>query len=243
MRKLLGLVAAASLWTGISAPGHAAVSFFNTQASFQSALTGSFTLVNLDAAPLAAFPSGYAVEDPGPAAAFAALGIDFVGFNANVFANNDGQTPTTDRDRLIENGTGNGGSITINFLTPVNGVGGLSNILGNGDGGFINAFSGENLGGALVGSIGFGRNAQIAGAENGFGGLVSTDLIRSVQFTCDHNADLRCGVYDIQFGTVGTNNAIPEPAGWVLLIAGFALIGGRLRRHRHVPVGPLLART
>jgi PEP-CTERM motif len=241
MRNTLRL-AAAIFTLGFAGPASAAVTLFTTQASFQAALTGSFTLVNLDAAPLSAFPSGYAVEDAGPAAAFAALGIDFVGFNANVFAGQNGQTPTN-RDRLIENGTGNGGTITINFLTPVNGIGGLSNILLDGDGGFIRAFSGQNLGGTLIGSVGFGRNAQIAGAENGFGGLVSTDLISSVQFTCTHNADLRCGVYDIQFGTVGANNVIPEPRSWAMLIAGLGLVGWSLRRRRRPTSVPSLDQT
>lgn len=215
----------------LTAPAGAAVTLYTTQGSFQSALTGSFTLVNLDAAPLNAFASGYRVDDAGPAAAFAALGIDFVSFNPRVLAGQNGQTPTN-RDRLIENGANNGGLITINLLTPANGIGGLSNILSDGDGGFIRAFSGANLGGTFLGSVAFGRNAALAGAENGFGGLISTDLIGSVQFTCDHNGDLRCGVYDIQHGTVAAGNVVPEPGVWALMILGFGFVGWRLRRQR-----------
>jgi hypothetical protein len=29
------------------------------------------------------------------------------------------------------------------------------------------------------------------------------------------------------------NNAVPEPASWALMIAGFALVGGAIRRRQH----------
>jgi hypothetical protein len=87
---------------------------YTNQATFESQLTGDFTLVNLDAPPLNAFASGYRVEDPLPAAAFLTLGIDFFGFNARVIAGQNFQTPTN-RDRLIANGTGNGGVLALNF--------------------------------------------------------------------------------------------------------------------------------
>ena len=203
------------------ATASAATITYTNQALFEAQLGGDFTLVNLDAPPLSAFSSGYRVEDPLPAAAFLGLGIDFFGFNAQVLAGQNGQTPTN-RDRLLAHGAGNGGLIAVNFVDPVNGIGAFSN---NIDFGRIRAFSALDLGGTFLGQVQFGPGA--------FGGLTSDILIGSAQFTCDFNADLRCGVYDIQFGTFDADaTAVPEPTSLLLVTTGAAGLFAKAKQRR-----------
>lgn len=209
----------------LAAPSQAAVTFYTSQSAFQSALAGSFTLVELndnddpsdpnelgDFGPVTA-TNGYRVEDTGPAAAFLGLGIDFVAVNAQVVL----RSP----NRMIANGNGFDGNIQVNFVNPVNGIGAFSNAI---DFGRVRAFSEANLGGTFLGQQQFGPGS--------FGGLTSTIPINSVEFTCDFNTDLKCGVYDIQFGTFAADAAVPEPGTWALMILGFGLVGWQLRRQR-----------
>lgn len=226
-----GALALTALSIGLSAPAVAATTTYGVQGNFQAALDGSFKLINLDNAPYSSNPSGYELSDV--AAALLADNLVSIGFDADVVSGQNGQTPT-DRDWLIAHGDGNTSGtpfhIAFNFVTPVNGVGALSNILGNGDGGRIRIFSGSNLSGFL-GEVNFGLGTGV----DGFGGITSTDLIRSVEFTCDFNSDLRCGVYDIQFGAFAVGDPIPEPGSWALMILGFGLAGAALRSVRSTP--------
>jgi hypothetical protein len=214
----------------VGANAEAATTSYGVQANFQSAVTNSFKLINLDAAPYSSNPSGYRLSDV--ASSLLSDGLVSVGYNATVLAGQNGQTPTN-RDWLITNGsTFSGGQpahIAFNFVGSVNGVGAYSNILGNSDGGRVRIFSGANLGGTLLGEVSFGLGAS----PDGFGGIVSTTAIGSVEVTCDFNADMACGVYDLQFGALA--NAVPEGPTWALMIAGFGLAGISLRR-RHAGV-------
>jgi len=220
MAKLRTVCIATLLLCATAGGAGAATVAYTSQSDFQAAFPGSFRLVNLDAPPLSGFPSGYHVEDAGPAAAFAAQGIDFFGFDAQVFDEQNYQTPT-DRDWLIFNGNGFGGEIGVNFATPVYGVGALANVL---DFGRIRLFSGADLSGSFIDEVQFG--------PGGFGGLTSTGPIGSAQFTCDFNEDLKCGVFDIQFGTAP---AVPEPRTWALMLCGLGLVGAALRWRRSKP--------
>ena len=184
---MLGLVLIAAASTA-----SAAITTYSDQATFEASLTGSFSLANLDDQPLVSFVPPYNVEDAGPAAAFATLGIDFQTFNPLVVSGQAFQILVPGRDRLIINGASSstGGNIIIDLIDPVDGVGAWSNL---GDGGRIRAFSGPGLSGTFLGEA-----DMLSGA---FGGLISTDPIRSVEITCDFNFDLICGVIDIQHGT------------------------------------------
>lgn len=216
MRFVSMFAAAAVLLTGGSAA--AAVVTYSDQSSFQAALDGSYTLVNFDT--LGGFAAGYRLDDVGPAAALAALGVDSVGLNALVAGGQDFQTPTA-RDRIILNGAAFGGQIAFDFASPVNGVGAFSN---NIDYGRIRLFSGTGLTGTFLGEAQFGPGA--------FGGISSVVGARSAQFTCDFNEDKACGVYDLQFGTFASTGGVPEPTTWALAIIGFGLAGARLRHRR-----------
>ena len=212
-------LAAVLAFTCAQAASAATVSYTD-QAAFEAALNGSHTLVNLDAAPLGAFPSGYRLDDAAPAAALLSLGLDSIGLNAQVVDNQNFQT-VTDRDRLIINGQAVGGQIAFNFTDEVNGVGAFSNDI---DFGRVRLFSESNLGGVLLGEAQFG--------PGGFGGITSDALIRSVQFTCDFNQDLTCGVFDIQFGVFADSSAVPEPATWAMMLIGFGTVGYSMRRRK-----------
>ena len=218
MRIVSVFAAVAALVAGGSAS--AAVVSYNNQAAFQAALDGSHTLVNFDT--LGGFAAGYRLDDAGPAAALAALGVDSVGLNAQVAGGQDFQTPTA-RDRIILNGAAFGGHIAFDFASAVNGVGAFSN---NIDYGRIRLFSGTGLTGTFLGEAQFGPGA--------FGGVTSDVGARSAQFTCDFNGDKACGVYDLQFGTFAATAAVPEPATWALTISGFGLAGAALRRRRSI---------
>lgn len=216
---IFALVAAAA----VAGPASAAVVTYGSQAGFQSAFDGGFTLVNFDT--LGGLPAGYRLDDPAAAAALASLGVDSVGLNAQVLGGQDFQTPTV-RDRIIANGDFFGGLVAFDFASAVNGVGAYSNTI---DFGRIRAFSGAGLTGTFLGEVQFGPGA--------FAGLTSDVAIRSVQFTCDFNADLACGVYDVQFGTFATGiTPVPEPATWALMILGFGLAGAGLRRRSTVGI-------
>lgn len=213
-------IAAAALTFSCSA-AQATVVGYNSQAAFQGALPVGYTLVNLDVAPYIAYAPGYHVEDTAPAASFLAAGIDFFGYNAWV-ANGQNFQTVLDRDRLLIHGAGAGGEITINFTTPVNGIGAYSNQV---DFGRIRLFSGANLTGTFLGEVPFG-----AGGSGSFGGMTSTQAIGSAHFTCDGDYDLYCGVYDMQFGRFAA--AVPEPSSWAMMITGVGTIGGTMRRRR-----------
>jgi len=217
--KTIAMIKAGMLIIGLamSTQSFSSVISYSGETTFQNALTGEFTLINLDSPPLSSYASGYRVEDAAPSANFASLGIDFINVNAQVVDGQGYQIPKAGRDRLIFNGTGFDGNIAFNLLSPVNGIGAWSNLI---DGGVIKAYDGLGLSGNLIGTAALGAGS--------FGGLISSNSVRSVEITCDFNSDLKCGVFDIQFGTV---SSVPVPAAiWLFSSGLLALIGfGRNR--------------
>ena len=208
---------------GLSISYAASVPYYN-EASFQLALD-TYTLLNLDAAPFDTFGDPYNVQDAGPAAAFLAAGIS--GFDANhqVLAGNDIQMLKPDRDRLILNGSGFGvGDMVISFTTPVNGIGAWTNAHPSfgPDGGEIIAYDSDGL---EIGRVAFGQSPA---TEGGFSGLISDQAIASAEITCTFDSDLKCGVYDIQFGT----SIIPIPPAIWLFGTGFIGLIGVARRKK-----------
>lgn len=215
MRHTYRTVVGAIALLALASPGAATavVTTYTDEGLFQAALTGSFTLANLDAAPLNG-DDVVPVNDP----EFLSLGVDMQ-TATTVIGGQAFQIVKPGRDRLLLNGFRTpdpADDVAFDFVTAQNGIGIWSNAL---DGGTISAFSDIGLGGVLVGTASVG--------SGGFGGLVSMDLIRSVRISCDFDSDFRCGLYDLQFGAnpPGGPDPVPAPAALPLLVSGLGLMG------------------
>ena len=92
----------------------------------------------------------------------------------------------------------------------------------SGDGGTIQLYDGLNGTGNLIGQVQFGTGN---GWPSPFGGITSTEEIRSAIFTCDFDGDLKCGVIDPTFGAV-----VPIPAAVWLFGSALGLLGWARRR-------------
>lgn len=185
-----------------ASPVRATVITTNSEAAFQSSFSG-FTLVNLDSTTLSGYGSLGAANG-----ALGLLGLQSVGFDAAIAGGQAYQIAKPGRDRLILNGFGFGGEVAFDFDNDVFGVGALSNFI---DYGRIRAFSGTGLSGDFIG--------EVTMSAGGFGGLISSQAIRSIEVTCDFNGDLACGVYDLQFSSQ-PSSSVPAP-----LSVGYLLLG------------------
>lgn len=212
MLRLSTLLPSLTLLSGLrlSASGHSAVIAYTNEANFQSALNNQITLVDLDSSELRAFGNSYYLEDSGPSSVFSSLGIDFQFTNARVVSGVRGQLPKDDKDTSIQHGVGFSGNVAFDLLNGSFGVGVWSNFI---DGGTIKAYDGYGLSGNLIGT------ADLNGGS--FGGLTSDSVIRSVEITCEFNGDLKCGLFDIQFGD--NTSAVPTPP--TIFLLGTVLSG------------------
>ncbi len=202
----------------------ASITGYNDQATFEAALDGSFTFVDFDDA---AFASGPLMLGD---ARLLGVGLDVISVDARGFTSqaigfypaNQGPGPNV---RVLFNGSSTSDrsdDFAVNFVGGANGFGYAGNLV---DGGIIEFYSEENLGGSLLGSV---NNI----GDGAFTGAVLDMEFRSARITCDFNNDFTCGVTDLQFGTLAAAPAIPLPAGLPLLLSGFVAAGFVLRRKK-----------
>ena len=214
--------AALAAFTLVSQSAWSAAITFTSESAFQAALTGPPTLLNLDAAPLNAYPSGSSVEDAGLAADLAGLGVNFQLINAQIVDGQAFQITKPARDRLILNGDGfygdtiNSGNIALDMLVIADAFGVLTNV---GDTGVIRAYSGSGLTGTLLGTVNIDTG--------GFGGLITSAPIGSIEVLCE-GGDKKCGLYDMQYGVA----VVPVPAAVWLFGSGLLALTGFKRRCR-----------
>ena len=159
-----------------------------------------------------------------PGAPGAPLGIGSFVFNKTM--RHQGTRPTV-------GSTGNfgavqsGGSYTVHFerttsfglvLSTLDGFNSLTLLYDDGS-------SQTYAGGQIIHGLAFADNDRVRGRDNGFVTYTVTrgPLLVGATFRSSGNA--------FEFDNLATA-AMPEPASWGMLIGGFALIGGSLRRRR-----------
>jgi hypothetical protein len=211
--KLISIIVSmCTAFVAMTAPVGAATVTYTDESAFQAALSGNFTLANLDVAPFSAGP--VAAHD----AAFLSLGVDVL-TPTQILDGQSNYIPKPGRDRRLRYGTGSGFSadFAFNFTNPQNGIGVLPTVANNvGDGGHIRIYSGLNLTGVLLGE------ADLGVLTGSFGGIITDQGIRSVQITCEFDSDLDCSLYDLQFGTTPLPPTLPMLA---TALAGLGAIG------------------
>ena len=158
---------------------------------------------------------------------------DSIGTNALIFG--DSEAGVAARPNF--GSTGNfaaalaGGSATAN-LTVFNGVGyaSVGFVLGSLDTyntltlGLADGTSIQYVGGQIINDLTFPSGDQIAGETNGFVSYRSDGaLITSITFESSQNA--------FEWDNIASG-AIPEPTTWAMMIGGFGLVGGALRRRK-----------
>jgi hypothetical protein len=103
--------------------------------------------------------------------------------------------------------------------------------------GFVSVYDDFNAGGNLLGQIAIVNqyNQNCAGDPSGSycnwtaSGLAFGGLAKSIDFGGTANFV----VYDnITFGSVNPGGGVPEPAAWAMMLAGFGLVGGAMRRRQ-----------
>lgn len=116
--------------------------------------------------------------------------------------------------------TGNG-TATVNWLdTNRNGLG-LQN---------YNVFIVNGMTSQLIGNYSTAVGGWVARTSSSFN-LVNGQSY-TLRFTGTMVADSTAFIDDVALAVVPSN--VPEPAAWVMLIAGFGLVGAMARRRRHV---------
>ncbi len=104
----------------------------------------------------------------------------------------------------------------------------------------VNVYDGLNATGSILGSLNLtGQfNANCAGDPNGqfcnwtAVGINFAGIARSIDFGGTAN---QVAFDDITFGSA-TPGGVPEPAAWAMMLAGFGLVGGAMRRRQKVSV-------
>lgn len=99
----------------------------------------------------------------------------------------------------------------------------------------VNVFDGINGTGTLLGSLNLmAQHTQNCGGDPSGTfcnftavGVSFAGIARSIDFGGTAN---QTGFDNITFGSATPGNAIPEPATWAMMIGGFGLVGGAMRR-------------
>lgn len=236
MRSKSLLLAASALAIFAVAPANAALTLFQgtdqnpsaggpwtnsdaAAAAFDAAATPT-TKVTFESEALGAFAS------LNPAAGLTITGSDYYGSNQTI------RNSTLCSFALCGANTTSGGA---NFLSIYGGQATFNFSSA------IRAF-GMYVGGQEISSINVafnnGTNQTILLDPNGYGGQLgfigftdSSNLITSVRLNAENDI---LAVDDVRFA-VG-NGGVPEPAAWALMLSGFGLVGGAMRRRRATAV-------
>jgi hypothetical protein len=148
----------------------------------------------------------------GPSAATAPV-VGYGFFDSVLSLNNSGVFG------LNTDGYPTGSTITIDFAAPTSGVSFTFNNYGNGNGSTVLYYDAGNT---LLGS-------QLIDNVNAFGLIsVAGSGISRLEIT---NGTFGEGNWIYGIGQL-TYGAVPEPASWAMLVAGFGLIGATMRRRQ-----------
>ncbi|MCW2393764.1 MULTISPECIES: PEPxxWA-CTERM sorting domain-containing protein [unclassified Sphingobium] len=127
------------------------------------------------------------------------------------------------------------GLITFTFDTPINTFGALLTGLQN-----------TLVGGPVQLSFndGSAQFIDLPGVEGGGGAFVGFTTSGAVTSLSFYTRSDIVGFDDVRFGMVGQTSAVPEPATWAMMLGGFGVLGGALRRRgRRVLIRQPLATT
>lgn len=235
MKKYLLAVSAAIIAVASSSTANAAVAVF-AGADDGAPTTGPFPNSAAAAASFTAAASAYGLVTSdgfetapvGYNASFSLPGVSVALTGQNFGAGFSGVSNTTSGNLYGFNTTSGGanwlgfpnGSATFNFASPTNAFGfyltGVQSV-------FTSVLTLTQLDGT---SATYNIPINAGGGANYFG-IVDTATFTSAQINVNSGGDA-WGIDDISF----TNSAVPEPATWLMMLMGFAAIGGAMRRQR-----------
>jgi hypothetical protein len=115
-------------------------------------------------------------------------------------------------------------TFTLTFAAPVRAFLGQVTWGKPGYAGFSTRMSAYDASGVQLDAIDFVANGQQQLAKGFYGFAYAGADIKSIVFTNDY----------IAVRNISILGAVPEPAGWALMILGFGLVGGAMRRARDV---------
>lgn len=217
MKTILAIVSLATVLTATNAS--AAITTYGTRAAFLAAAGTTTTETFNSCQDGATIFTVLSSSTPGPCGSIVA-GISFTpDAGDDLYIAGPGQSANIDTALGVDFPTG--GNNTVGFTVPVSAFG--ADLFQNFGGGFQSGadatFTFDVFGSAgLLGSFSF----PVASGTGGFFGLTSTDNITSIQIS---QADGFAVIDNATFSA-----AVPEPASWALMLAGFGLVGNAMRR-------------
>jgi PEP-CTERM motif len=223
MTKLMNIaIAATTALVGLaSTSASAATTLYSNRGSFLSALGAQVT----DSySPAQGYAPGFSIlSNAAMSAVFGETDYETTGFsNLNIVG---GAGPATYC-------AGCNGSFRLTFTSTS--VGTASGVFGAGA---DILFHGASLQGPYTALVNFGDSSSAVYAlalGNSFFGISSDQLIRSITFgpNPSNTTGGAIGIDNLTIGSEGSIAAVPEPASWALMIAGFGLVGSAMRRRK-----------